>query len=406
MVRTFPFLFLFAASAGLSASTASAAPAAAAPASTSRAPLREGDSEARLQRIYTLAAQGERRSALAQAQRLVQDYPHFQLAQWVYAELLAASVRPEQGASARPQGHAATADLDSEARLRLKALRERPPPGTIPAQFLHLPSSTRHAIAVDASRARLYLLENTGQGLRVVADYYTSVGKLGVEKHVEGDMRTPLGVYFINGSIDAKQLLDFYGNGALTLNYPNPYDQRRGKTGSGIWLHGTPPDQFVRAPQATDGCIVLANADLTRLLRTVQIRSTPVVIARQLEWVAPQSLQADSQSFAQHLQAWQQAKSQGDMDKLMAFYAADFANYGSNLSQWRSTLQSEVRQLKGRKLQLKELSYMRWQGSPSEDAMVVTFGEVAQGTRSGPIKRQYWLRQEGQWKIFFEGVIG
>ena len=38
--------------------------------------------------------------------------------------------------------------------------------------------------------------------------------------------------------------------------------------------------------------------------------------------------------------------------------------------------------------------------------MVVTFGEVAQGTRSGPIKRQYWLRQGGQWKIFFEGVIG
>ena len=255
-------------------------------------------------------------------------------------------------------------------------------------------------------RARLYLLENTGKGLRVVADYYTSVGKLGVEKHAEGDMRTPLGVYFINGSIDAKQLRDFYGNGALTLNYPNPYDQRRGKTGSGIWLHGTPPDQFVRAPQATDGCIVLANADLTRLLRTVQIRSTPVVIARQLAWVSPQSLQADSQNFAQHLQAWQQAKSQGDMGKLMSFYAADFTSYGIDLNQWRSTLQREVRQLNGRSLQLKELSYLHWHSDASEDTMVVTFGEVAQGTRSGPIKRQYWLRQGGQWKIFFEGVIG
>lgn len=40
------------------------------------------------------------------------------------------------------------------------------------------------------------------------------------------------------------------------------------------------------------------------------------------------------------------------------------------------------------------------------DTMVVTFGEVASGERSGPTKRQYWLRQGGTWKIFFEGIIG
>ena len=38
--------------------------------------------------------------------------------------------------------------------------------------------------------------------------------------------------------------------------------------------------------------------------------------------------------------------------------------------------------------------------------MVVTFGEVADGSRTGPTKRQYWVRQGNQWKIFFEGVIG
>jgi L,D-transpeptidase YnhG len=37
---------------------------------------------------------------------------------------------------------------------------------------------------------------------------------------------------------------------------------------------------------------------------------------------------------------------------------------------------------------------------------VVTFGEVAAGDRTGAIKRQYWMRQGTQWKIFFEGVIG
>jgi hypothetical protein len=38
--------------------------------------------------------------------------------------------------------------------------------------------------------------------------------------------------------------------------------------------------------------------------------------------------------------------------------------------------------------------------------MVVTFGEVTDGTLTGPTKRQYWGRQGSQWKIFFEGVSG
>ena len=47
---------------------------------------------------------------------------------------------------------------------------------------------------------------------------------------------------------------------------------------------------------------------------------------------------------------------------------------------------------------------LRW--TDAADTMVVTFGEVADGSRSGPTRRQYWERQRGQWKIFYEGVIG
>ena len=46
---------------------------------------------------------------------------------------------------------------------------------------------------------------------------------------------------------------------------------------------------------------------------------------------------------------------------------------------------------------------MRW--TDSTDTMVVTFGELVQGAKSGTTKRQYWTRQDNQWKIFFEGVI-
>ena len=55
-------------------------------------------------------------------------------------------------------------------------------------------------------------------------------------------------------------------------------------------------------------------------------------------------------------------------------------------------------------IQLKDLSVLRW--TDTADTMVVTFGEVADGARTGTSKRQYWVRQGQQWKIFYEGVTG
>ena len=235
----------------------------------SKASARDADAENRLIAIYRLIGQARNREALEPARELVRDYPTFQLAQLVYGDLLNSQVRPvrtlgDVSASASQAGANTLAELREESALRLKALRERPPPGTLPSQFMALAPSSRHAIAIDTSRSRLYLFENSSTGLHLVADFYVSIGKLGAEKNIEGDKRTPLGVYFITSNLDPKTLTNFYGSGALPINYPNALDQSRGKTGSGIWLHGTPPEQFSRAPRASDGCVVLATPDLER----------------------------------------------------------------------------------------------------------------------------------------------
>ncbi len=372
------------------------------------APSRDGDAEARLIEIYKLIGQANTRNALAQAEGLVKDHPNFQLAQLVYGDLLAGQARPIRTLGDVPDttataGAQQLAELRQESQQRLRALRERPETGLVPSQFLTLSPRVKHAIAIDASRSRLYLFENTASGLKLLTDYYISVGKSGIEKSLEGDLRTPLGVYFVTGSLDRKKLKDFYGSGALPINYPNQLDVKRGKTGSGIWLHGTPPQQFSRAPRATDGCVVLANPDLERVIKTVEIRSTPVVIAQSLNWVAPQTVRADSKPFEDALSSWHAAKSSGDITRLMSWYTADFTSYGKTLAEWKPALTTEVKQLAGREVQLKDVSYMRW--TDSADTMVVTFGELVQGAKSGPTKRQYWTRQGNQWKIFFEGVI-
>lgn len=388
----------------------SAAKAASKPAPrVARAPVtRDGQAEAMLIEVYRLIGQARLRDALAKAEKLVAEHPTFQLAQLVYGDLLSAQTRPLRALGDVPDTTARAAapmlaELREESQMRIKALRERPPPGTIPSQFLALSPRNRHAIAVDASRSRLYLFENSATGLRLLADYYISVGKSGIEKAVEGDLRTPLGVYYITSNLDPKSLKDFYGVGALPINYPNPYDVKRGKTGSGIWLHGTPPGQFSRAPKATDGCVVLANPDLERIIRTVEVRTTPVVIAQQLQWVPPSTAQSEGRNFEAALQAWRSAKASGDLNNLLGFYAQDFSSNGKTLADWGKTLRAEVDRARGKDVLLKDVSYLRW--TDSADTMVVTFGELLGDARTGMTKRQYWVRQGDRWKIFFEGVI-
>ena len=370
--------------------------------------IRDGQAENRLIEIYRLIGQVRPREALQKAESLVNEHPNFQLAQLVYGDLLAGRTRPLRNFGDVPDAAAKTAapllaELRQESGLRLRALRERPAPGTVPSQFLKLSSLSKHAIAVDASRSRLYLFENTPAGLTLLADYYISVGKLGTEKSQEGDLRTPLGIYFVTSNLDPTSLKDFYGSGALPISYPNQLDLKRGKTGGGIWLHGAPPTQFSRAPLASDGCIVLANPDLERVIKTVAIRSTPVVVAASLKWVSAQSLSSEVQAFDEVLQGWHQAKASGDLERLASWYAPDFTSFGKTMAEWMPGLRSELRQLRGRDIQIKDVSYLRW--TDSADTMVVTFGELVKGAKTGRTKRQYWARQGGQWKIFFEGDI-
>lgn len=367
----------------------------------------DGLAEARLLEVYRLASAGSTRPALDKAKALVNDYPSFQLAQLVYGDLLMNRVKPVKTLGDVPADLARAGgehlqELRAESRLRTTAARERPVPGTIPSQFLSLSARNKHAIAVDVSKARLYLFENSAAGLRLLADYYISVGKAGTGKLLEGDQRTPLGLYFITSNLDPNSLKDLYGSGALPVNYPNALDIRRGKTGSGIWLHGTPSDQFTRAPLATDGCVAVANPDLERIIRTVEIRSTPFLIAKTLNWVKAQSLEPDRNVFASVLQAWTLAKSDADPSLVMRFYANDFSADDKTLA-----AQAE-RQRAGktisRAIKLSDVSFMRW--TDEAEIMIATFGEVTSGIKGGKITRQYWQRRNGQWQIIYEAVVG
>jgi L,D-peptidoglycan transpeptidase YkuD (ErfK/YbiS/YcfS/YnhG family) len=259
-------------------------------------PLRPGSNdsgEALFLKTYQLLSGGYFSQALQTAQFMAERYPHFQLGQLLYADLLAggAGVAPETDALVdSPNLQQRMDQLKTEALLRTRHAGLKLLAGKVPAQLRYLSPSVRKVVVVDAHKSRLYVLayqtDDSGiEKLQVVLDVYVSIGSQGMGKWREGDAKTPIGVYFIQKHLTDPMLPDLYGSGALTLDYPNPVDKQLKRTGSGIWLHGSPSQQYARPPTATDGCVVLANDDMTRLIRLGVHTDTPVIIAESLSWI-------------------------------------------------------------------------------------------------------------------------
>ncbi|MFM7026641.1 MAG: L,D-transpeptidase family protein [Limnohabitans sp.] len=370
--------------------------------------------EQMVRQIYRHLGEGERALALAVAENLASRYPNFQLGQLLYADLLNISLRePVQGPDMDQEGKPAAQRRLQELVLESTRRLLHPPVADlkdkVPTGLLYLdPAHHPYVMAVDTSHSRLYWFANRAQPnglprLQLLMDTYISVGSQGVGKEREGDGRTPLGVYFIQKNLPGGTLPDLFGSGALTLNYPNAIDVMRKRTGSGIWLHGTPSAQYSRAPEATDGCVVLSNPEMARLLGLGSLRLTPVLIARELQWRQTDQAAPEQPALMSRLEAWNQARLQDDDGALRSHYSERFERDGLGLEPWWSRLRSiGVNRSNARPLEM--LSAVRWKDD--EDLMVVTWLDPNRSAaQRNEYLRTYWALEGGSWKIVFEGPV-
>ena len=365
--------------------------------------------EGQLIQAYQLLAKGEESRAFVQVEQLVRRQPDFALAQMVYGTLLLArsgqTEAMERKLAATNKSPDPAALLRTEARLRLAALVERPPQDALPEQMFGLSPSVRHAIMVDTSRARLYLFENSAQGVRLVRDSYISIGKLGTGKLVEGDQRTPLGTYYVGLRRD--EAASRYGAAALPLNYPNEIDRLAGRGGTSIWLHGERAGNYARSPQSTDGCIVLSNDEMRLLAETVTPRETPVLVMDKIRWVKKSSVSSPpalDAGFESAFEQWQQARLRQDAAALRQLYEPGLQR-GSDSSS--DKLETNLARMARQELPVQSLERLSvLPGQHAEPVLIVTYREQSAQDERARLKRQYWRELNGQWKIFFDGVVG
>ena len=171
--------------------------------------------------------------------------------------------------------------------------------GWVPVLSSHAYGPER-IIAVDKASQQLIMFERKSP-LHEVYRFPCTTGQSAGDKLVEGDLRTPEGVYFVGHKIDRDLDWGLYGNIAYALNYPNPIDRIKGKTGGGIWLHGR-GKTFV--PRDTLGCVALKVPDMENVA-TEAPYGTPVVIGSGLEWMQePGDNEVEALEVVGELTAW------------------------------------------------------------------------------------------------------
>lgn len=249
-------------------------------------------------------------------------------------------------------------------------------------------------LAVDKDSQTFYMLRRHSP-IEVTKQFPCTTGQSVGDKLVRGDKRTPEGVYFIGDRINRPLDFALYGDVAYSLNYPNPIDRIKDKTGSGIWLHGR-GKTFV--PRDTLGCVALKVDDI-RSIQSELPKGLPVVIAEKVQWTTGEGTDAKTAAgMVEKVLGWAEAWQSRDetffsfyFDRLFAkserLSFQSFRNHKQSIfdsQPWIEVLVDNVHAMAG------------------PDYWVTWFDQYyrTSSITSAVGKRLYWMPDEnGQWRI-------
>ncbi|GIL18786.1 MAG: hypothetical protein BroJett040_25370 [Oligoflexia bacterium] len=195
------------------------------------------------------------------------------------------------------------------------------------------PHYSQYAFVVDKSARTLRVYESQGDLPKLIVEHPTDIGKSNGDKERANDFKTPVGMYFLLSKKTQPEIpFDLYGNLAFTTDYPNIFDQRVAKSGSGIWLHAIP--DTVPLTRGSRGCVVVRNDVIKSLEKFVKLEQTPIIIADKVNYITASEYKAQKEKYLQHFEAWRKSWEEQDVDSYIQFYDPTFKNNEMNFKQW------------------------------------------------------------------------
>lgn len=187
---------------------------------------------------------------------------------------------------------------------------------------------SHHVLVAEKSTHILYLFKNDSGQPKLLQKYQMATGKKSGDKIFQGDHRTPEGIYIFNDFLTHQQLLDrhgkageIYGVGAFVMNYPNPLDNYKGKTGGGIWLHSTNDETRIDKGLDSRGCIVAHNQNLIKISEYIELNKTNIIVVHDLKYLSKDAWQTQRAELVDTVNDWLDAWQKEDFERYISHYS-------------------------------------------------------------------------------------
>jgi len=208
--------------------------------------------------------------------------------------------------------------------------------------IMTLVKNTFYFILVEKNSQQLYLYSYDGSSYKQILNTICSTGKINGAKTMQGDKKTPEGIYFFENKYEAKQLSAIYGNGAFSLNFPNSLDRLKGINGTSIWLHGTNKDI---KPTDSNGCVVVTNKIFDKLTKYINLKKTPIIVIDKLNYIKKNSYKKETEAILSLIYKTNGALENGTYHDYLSYYSSNFLpnitwwnnwiNYKKNLNKYK-----------------------------------------------------------------------
>lgn len=248
---------------------------------------------------------------------------------------------------------------------------------------------------VNKDKQSLFLFSNQSP-LEKVFSLPCTTGQVRGDKEQEGDKKTPEGVYFLEEKLTKGLDYYLYGGIAFTLNYPNPVDRIKGKTGHGIWIHGR-GEQIKKFN--TQGCIAVNLKDISLVEKNIDFYQTPVVITKSFAWENKESREKEFEELFEQVKKWQENWQRKSESFFSLYSSKAYIEGKKSFLAFYKYKQSLFKRYAWIDVYLEDIRFLS-----GPDYKVSYFKQYFRSPNltSVGIKRLYWQKEKDTWKIVGE----
>ncbi|MCO5141815.1 MAG: L,D-transpeptidase family protein [Oligoflexia bacterium] len=260
-------------------------------------------------------------------------------------------------------------------------------------------------VIVDKKANKTYLANYNDGNLDIVNTFRTTLGQAIGDKLMEGDLKTPEGIYEFLFRATAPGLKAMFGPLAIYVSYPNAVDKLGKKTGFDILIHGTDDPARLEKLFDSKGCVVLDNENVKFISDRIKLKSTKVIITQDFDALRNSGRLGKAKAF---FQSWLDAWSSKNLDAYIDSYADEFKSDGMNrlaFSKYKDALNKKYGSIKVTASDAHFYLHEKYDLITFTQNYESTFPNGQPAYRGTSKKNLYIQERNGQYKIILEETL-